>query len=210
VTTPLATSLSARQRYAKRAFDILIGGLLLLLSVPLMALIALLVKLESRGPVLYHQKRLGEKGRIFVMYKFRSMIPGADELIDQVVQISEDGHVLYKWQDDRRVTRLGRFLRRSSLDELPQLFNVLKGDMSLVGPRPELPWMLEHYETWQYERFTVPQGVTGLWQINGRADNPMYLNTGDDLHYINNYSLWLDVVILLKTVPAVLRGTGAY
>lgn len=203
-------SISTRQRRVKRVFDLLVGGTLLLPMIPVMILIALLVKIESAGPAIFSQKRVGENGKLFVMYKFRTMIAEAEQKLDQVVRVSEDGQVLYKMQNDQRVTRFGHFLRRTSMDELPQLFNVLKGDMSLVGPRPELPWLVEYYEPWQYDRFTVPQGITGLWQINGRADKPMHLNSEDDLYYICHYSLWIDIVILLKTIPAALRGSGAY
>jgi len=124
--------------------------------------------------------------------------------------LSWDGVATYKRRDDPRVTRVGGILRRSSLDELPQLWNVLRGEMSLVGPRPELPWLVAKYELWQRKRFAVPQGMTGWWQINGRSDRPMYHNTQDDLYYVQNYSLLLDLQILLRTIPKVLRGDGAY
>ena len=117
---------------------------------------------------------------------------------------------MYKRPDDPRVTRVGRVLRRTSLDELPQLFNVLLGEMSLVGPRPELPNLVEKYELWQRKRFAVPQGMTGWWQVNGRSDKPMHLHTEEDLYYVQNYSIWLDLQILVKTVWVVLRRKGAY
>jgi len=144
------------------------------------------------------------------MYKFRSMVDGADRRQHEVLTTTKDGKIIHKQPDDPRVTKVGRWLRRTSLDELPQLFNVLKGDMSLVGPRPEMPWLVEKYEPWQWQRFAVPQGITGWWQINGRSDRPMHLHTEDDLYYIQNYSLLLDVKILLKTIGVVLRGKGAY
>jgi lipopolysaccharide/colanic/teichoic acid biosynthesis glycosyltransferase len=112
--------------------------------------------------------------------------------------------------DDPRVTRVGRFLRRTSLDEIPQLFNVLKGEMSLVGPRPEMPNLVEKYDLWQRKRFTVPQGMTGWWQVNGRSDKPMHLHTDEDLYYVQNYSIWLDLQIIFKTIWVVLRRKGAY
>ncbi len=129
---------------------------------------------------------------------------------DQVSEVDEEGNVVYKKRDDPRVTRVGRFVRRISLDELPQLFNVLKGDMSLVGPRPEMPWLVEEYDLWQRKRFAVPQGITGWWQVNGRSDKPMHLHTEEDLYYVQNYSLLLDLHILWKTAGVVLRGRGAY
>jgi lipopolysaccharide/colanic/teichoic acid biosynthesis glycosyltransferase len=125
-------------------------------------------------------------------------------------QIIIEAQPVHKFYDDPRVTRTGRFLRRLSLDELPQLVNVLKGDMSLVGPRPELPWLVERYEPWQRKRFEVPQGLTGWWQINGRADKPMHLHTEEDLYYIKHYSLWLDIQVLWRTIKAVLDRRGAY
>jgi len=205
-----APALSEYQRLLKRLFDLVAGGVLTLLALPVMGLVALAVKLDSPGPVFFRQQRVGENGCPFGMYKFRSMVIGAEKMREQVEDMDEEGHVIYKKRDDPRVTRVGRFIRRTSLDELLQLFNVLKGDMSLVGPRPELPWMVEEYEPWQRKRFAVPQGITGWWQINGRSDKPMYLHTEEDLYYVQNYSLLLDLLILWRTVWVVLRGKGAY
>jgi lipopolysaccharide/colanic/teichoic acid biosynthesis glycosyltransferase len=171
---------------------------------------AIAIKLDSPGPILFKQQRVGENGKLFWMYKFRSMVVDAEKMVSQVVKNTADGKVTYKHKNDPRVTLVGRFIRHTSLDELPQLFNVLKGDMSLVGPRPELPWLVELYEPWQRKRFAVPQGITGWWQVNGRSDKEMHLHTDEDLFYIQNYSLWLDICILLKTPWVALRGRGAY
>jgi exopolysaccharide biosynthesis polyprenyl glycosylphosphotransferase len=198
------------QRLIKRLFDLVIASILFVAALVPMAVITLLIKLDSEGTVLFRQQRVGENGRLFAMYKFRSMVAGADEMIDKVMEVTEDGRVLFKKADDPRVTRVGRLLRHTSLDELPQIFNVLKGEMSLVGPRPELPWLVGQYEPWQHKRLAVPQGMTGWWQINGRAEKPLHLHTEDDLYYVQNYSLWMDIYILLKTPWVVLRGKGAY
>jgi len=198
------------QRLIKRLFDITIAGVILLFLLPLILLLALIIKLDSKGPVIFRQQRVGENGRLFGMFKFRSMIVGAEKLQDKVKTTDARGNVIFKTADDPRVTRIGRLLRRTSLDELPQLFNVLKGDMSLVGPRPELPMLVGQYEPWQHKRFAVPQGMTGWWQVNGRADKPLHLHTEDDIYYIQNYSLWMDIYILLKTPWVVVRGKGAY
>lgn len=198
------------ERLIKRLFDLFVGGLLTLFMSPILIIIGAAIRLDSDGPILFRQKRVGENGRLFTMFKFRSMIDGAEGLQPQYTRVTDNGVILFKRADDPRVTTVGRFLRRTSLDELPQMINVLKGDMSLVGPRPELPWLVDRYEPWQRKRFAVPQGITGWWQVNGRANKPMHLHTEDDLYYVQNYSLWLDVYILIKTVFVVLRGTGAY
>lgn len=198
------------QRLLKRIFDLALGMLTLLLALPVLGAIALAVKLDSAGPVLFRQQRVGENGRIFGMYKFRSMVEGAEAMQKQVSKVNSNGQLIHKCPDDPRVTRIGRILRRTSLDELPQLLNVLKGDMSLVGPRPELPWMVGQYEPWQHKRLAVPQGMTGWWQVNGRADKPLHLHTEDDIYYVQHYSLWMDIYILLKTPWVVMRGIGAY
>lgn len=204
------------QRLMKRIFDLVVGGFTTLCLSPILLVIAFLIWLDSgfnmNGPIIFQQQRVGENGRIFKMYKFRTMIPEADEQREKIIEINPaDGRILFKKSPtDPRITRIGRFLRRTSLDEIPQLFNVLKGDMSLVGPRPELPWLVDQYELWQRKRFAVPQGMTGWWQVNGRSDKPLYLHTEDDLYYVQNYSIWMDIYILLKTPWVVLRGKGAY
>ncbi len=197
-------------RVIKRVFDLGIGIVGLIFALPLMLLTALAIKLESPGPVLFKQQRVGENGRLFTMFKFRSMVVNAEKLQAEALKTTESGVVLHKRPNDPRVTRVGRFIRRTSLDELPQLFNVLKGDMSLVGPRPELPFLVERYERWQRQRFAVPPGMTGWWQVNGRGEKLMHLHTEDDLYYIQNYSPLLDIQILWRTVGVVLRGRGAY
>lgn len=206
----LAGVLTRRQRLVKRAFDLVVAALLALAALPVMLAIAIAIKLDSPGPVLFLQQRVGEGGRLFTMYKFRSMVKDAEERQAEVNVRDERGRLIHKRPGDPRVTRLGRWLRRSSLDELPQLFNVLKGDMSLVGPRPEMPWIVAQYAPRQYRRFAVPQGLTGWWQVSGRANKVMHLNTEDDLYYIDNYSLWLDIVILCKTLWVVLQRKGAH
>jgi exopolysaccharide biosynthesis polyprenyl glycosylphosphotransferase len=204
------SALTPGQRLLKRAFDIGASLLLLLLLSPIMLLIALLIKLESAGPIFFLQERIGEQGQRFKMIKFRSMYQDADRRWHEVARRDESGRLVHKTSDDPRVTRVGRKLRRTSLDELPQLLNVLRGEMSLVGPRPEMPYIAAEYEPWQWQRFRVPPGITGWWQVNGRSDKPMHLHTEDDLYYIQNYSFWLDLRILLKTVVVVWQGHGAY
>jgi len=198
------------QQTVKRGFDLVIGGLSTLLALPLMVIMAILIKLDSPGPIFYTPDRVGQNGRIFKMYKFRSMVVDADERRQEVITYTEDGKPIHKQAEDPRVTRVGKFIRRASLDELPQLLNVLKGEMSLVGPRPEMPWLVDLYEPWQYKRFAVPQGITGWWQINGRSSKPMHLHVEEDLYYIQNYSLLLDIIILWKTLGAVLKRRGAF
>lgn len=198
------------QRLIKRTFDIVVSGIALVLALPLMGLIALAIKLDSAGPVLFKQSRVGEKGRIFFMYKFRSMYDGAEAQQAHINRLTAEGKIIHKCVDDPRITAVGRIIRRLSLDELPQLFNILKGEMSLVGPRPELPWLVDEYEPWQRKRFEVPQGLTGWWQVNGRSENPMHLHTDEDLYYIKHYSLWLDLRIIWRTVRAVINRRGAF
>lgn len=205
-----APALSEYQRMVKRLFDLVIAVATLPLCLIAMGIIALAIRSESPGPVLFRQKRVGENGRLFEMQKFRTMVVDAENQRHLVEQIDPNGNLIHKKPDDPRVTKVGHILRRFSLDEIPQIFNILRGEMSLVGPRPELPYLVKNYQPWQYKRFAVPQGMTGWWQVNGRSNKPMHLNTEDDLFYIQNYSIWLDIQILLKTVWVILRGEGAY
>jgi exopolysaccharide biosynthesis polyprenyl glycosylphosphotransferase len=206
-----SSAINGYVRVVKRVFDMVLSGAFLTLSLPVMGIIAIAIKRDSPGPVIFRQWRVGENGRLFTMYKFRTMVDGADKQLAQVMDKTAEGKVVHKRADDPRITRLGHFLRHFSLDEIPQLFNVIKGDMSLVGPRPELPDIVDQfYEPWQRRRLAVPPGMTGWWQISGRSDKPMHLHTEDDLYYIQNYSLLLDLRILIETLGATIRGRGAY
>ena len=205
-----ATAFSYYQHLTKRAFDLIVGTIVTLFALPLMAIAAVAIKLDSPGSIIFKQQRVGENGRVFSMYKFRSMVADAEKQHKHMIHYDKEGQVVHKVPNDPRVTRVGNFIRRTSIDELPQLFNVLKGNMSLVGPRPELPLLVDKYEPWQRKRFAVPQGITGWWQINGRSDQPMHLNTDLDLFYIRNYSIMLDLYILWRTIAAVFKGKGAF
>lgn len=195
----------------KRVIDIAATGIGLLLISPLLVVIALAIKLESRGPVLFSQIRAGVGGKPFRMYKFRTMVANADQMKRQLQHLNESGDPrLFKIKNDPRITRVGRILRKTSLDELPQLLNVLRGDMSLVGPRPFFPDDLETYEPHHFERLHALPGITGLWQVSGRSDIMDFEEVVRlDAHYIRHWSLWLDFKILWKTIPAAL-GRGAY
>lgn len=202
--------LSLKQYITKRLFDLVLVLSVLPFVLPVMSLVALAIRLDSPGPILFKQKRMGEAGHTFTIYKFRSMVANAESLQHKVTQYDKHNNRIHKARKDPRVTRVGRLIRRTSLDELPQLFNVLKGDMSFIGPRPELLSLIANYQSWQYKRFSVPQGMTGWWQVNGRSDKIMHLNTIYDVYYVQNYSLVLDLQILLKTPLAVLKGRGAF
>jgi len=202
--------LSARQRAIKRAMDV-VGALIgIIVWAPLVPIIALAIKLDSKGPILYEQERVGEEGKVFQMYKFRSMVDGAEEMLDELVDFEEWPSPAFKIKDDPRVTWVGRILRRTSLDEIPQFWNVLRGDMSLVGPRPEEARVVHLYADWHRRRLAVKPGMTGPMQVNGRGDLPLDKRVRLEIDYIENYSLLTDVAMLLKTVPAILLGRGAY
>jgi exopolysaccharide biosynthesis polyprenyl glycosylphosphotransferase len=202
--------LTGVRRVGKLALDLVGGFLLTLLWSPLMAVAAIAIRLDDRGPVLYRQTRIGEGGDPFTMFKLRTMQVGADDRIGSLEELNDSDGVLFKIQDDPRVTRVGRVLRRWSLDELPQLFNVVRGEMSLVGPRPPLPREVARYSEAAQRRLLVKPGMTGLWQISGRADLSWEDSLRLDLWYVENWSFSQDVVILLKTTRAVLSREGAY
>lgn len=198
------------QRVAKRLVDLVLGGVAVLCALPVMGVIALAIRLDSPGAMIFRQQRVGENGRLFTMYKFRTMVADAEEKRQMVMSATASGKMIHKRADDPRVTRVGRVLRRLSLDELPQLVNVLRGEMSLVGPRPEMPWVVAQYDPWQYQRLAVPQGMTSWYVVNGRSEVPMHLNTQEDLRYVRDYSLFQDLKILWMSVGAVLKGRGAF
>lgn len=191
--------LSPVNAFLKRSLDLAIAIPVSLLVLPFMAIITLIIRLDSDGAAIFSQERIGKDGRRFRLYKFRTMY-------DTVEPYAPAPNT----PEDPRITRIGKFLRRTSLDELPQLWNVIKGDMSVVGPRPEMPFVVAQYEPWQKRRLDVPQGITGLWQVAGRKKLPLHLNLEYDFYYIRNWSLILDVVILIKTVRVVLTGAGAF
>ncbi len=193
----------------KRAFDLAASALALAVLSPLLLLVSLAVRLDSPGPVLFRQRRVGLNGRQFTLYKFRSMRVGAEAEQARLAAMNEMDGPVFKLRDDPRVTRVGRTLRRTSLDELPQLWNVLRGEMSLVGPRPPLPDEVRRYERWQRRRLSVKPGLTCTWQVSGRSEVGFHRWMELDLAYIDGWSLWKDVRIVLRTIPAVILGRGA-
>ena len=177
---------------------------------PILLIILVLIKIDSPGPYLYRHKRVGYRGRYFDFYKFRTMVANADVLLAKLQNQSDRQGPVFKMTNDPRVTKFGRFLRRFSIDELLQLFNVLKGDMSLVGPRPQVLWEAAAYDDWAKRRLRVLPGITGLWQVSGRANLSYEEMIELDIYYIENWTPGLDIKILLKTVPAIFGKTGAY
>ncbi|MBM3710707.1 MAG: exopolysaccharide biosynthesis polyprenyl glycosylphosphotransferase, partial [Actinobacteria bacterium] len=177
---------------------------------PIYLIVAVLIRIDSKGPVFFQQKRMTKDCKIFYMYKFRTMYVEAEERLKDLLQLSEVDGPIFKMKNDPRITRVGRFLRKFSIDELPQIINVLKGELSLVGPRPPLPNEVEKYDEWEAKRMNVKQGITGLWQISGRSDLSFEEMARLDLYYIQNWSIEMDLKIILKTIPAVLFGKGAY
>ena len=194
----------------KRGFDILASGVALVLLSPLFGILTVKIKKEDGGPAFYSQTRIGKNGKPFKMWKFRSMIVNADKMIEQLEEQNEIDGAMFKIKDDPRVTKIGHVIRKYSLDELPQLWNVLKGDMSLVGPRPPLPMEVADYTDYDKLRLTVTPGCTGLWQVTKRNDADFDEMVELDLEYINKSSLWFDFKILLKTVGVVIHPNSAY
>lgn len=192
-------SFSGMDQFLKRGLDVVVAGLMLVILAPVMAIIAVAVRVTSSGPAIFAQKRVGFRGEAFTIFKFRTMYAHVPRYASTPEQ-----------DNDPRVTPVGRFLRKTSLDELPQLWNVLRGDMSLVGPRPEMPQHVENYQPWERTRLDVVPGLTGMWQVHGRSDIPLQENIEYDLYYVRNQSLTLDFKILIKTVFVVLYGKGAY
>lgn len=203
-------SISGWKLVLKRALDVTVALLGLIVLSPLMALTALLIKLDSPGPVLFKQVRVGKGGRQFVLYKFRSMRDGAEKEQEKLAELNEAIGPIFKVHDDPRVTRLGKILRRISLDELPQLYNILRGEMSLIGPRPPLPSEVEQYQEWHKRRLEASPGITGLWQVSGRSQLTFDEMVLLDIYYIENWSPALDSTIFLRTIPRVILGDGAY
>ena len=206
----IRTQTSAADALGRRALDVTVAALALLLLLPLLAVIALLIRLDSPGPVLFIQKRVGKDGGEFSVFKFRSMFTNAEDRLASVLNANERSGPVFKMRLDPRVTRIGRPLRRCSLDEVPQLLNVLRGEMSLVGPRPALPREVALYTPEQKLRLSVTPGLTGLWQVSGRATLSFEQSVALDLEYVRRQSVGLNVVLILKTIPAVLTGHGAY
>ena len=215
-----AQTLKAQQLVIKRVADVTGAALGLLILSPLLLLLGVIVKLDSRGPVFFRQERIGSGGRRFNVLKFRTMRDGVSDQAhrtlvarmmrgeDATAAVAKDGRPVFKLTQDDRVTRVGRWLRRMSLDELPQLVNVLRGDMSLVGPRPPLPYEFEAYNHWQFDRLEVKPGITGLWQVSGRSLLTYRQMCELDVTYVRCWSLWLDIRILLRTIPVVLFNSG--
>lgn len=203
-------TISGLNQIVKRTIDLVFSALILFLAAPLMALLALMIKLESPGPVLFEQERVGKNGRRFTVYKFRSMVEGAEEQQEALQDLNEAEGPLFKIKEDPRITRVGKWLRKLSLDELPQFYNVLRGEMSLIGPRPPLPAEVEKYDEWHKRRLEVSPGLTGLSQISGRSELTFDETALLDIYYIENWSLGLDTKILLQTIPRVIFGNGAY
>lgn len=213
---------SVCQRFCKRTVDVMASLCVLVVGSPFFLVIAVLIKLTSKGPVFFRQERIGENGFRFKCYKFRTMRPDSDDSMHREFAtnfirghmsqsaLDENGSSIYKLQDDPRVTAVGNFLRKTSLDELPQFINILKGEMTIVGPRPPVQYEYDCYEEWHKLRLKVRPGLTGLWQVSGRSTVPFHEMVMLDLYYIENWSLTLDIKIMLRTIPVMLVGTGAY
>ena len=194
----------------KRGIDIIGAGSGLLLLSPVIAIVACAVKFTSKGPIFFSQKRVGKNGQLFDMYKFRSMVVNAEELKEKLAHQNEMSGPMFKMKDDPRVTNVGKFIRKTSLDELPQLWNVLKGDMSLVGPRPSLPKEVKQFEKWMYKRLTVKPGLTCYWQVSGRNNIDFEDWMKLDISYVEDRNLWIDIKLIFKTVLVLFGDKNAH
>lgn len=210
LSAPATRSVPQWWHVAKRAIDILLGTLLLILTAPIVAVACLAIACVTGGTPFFAQERVGMHGRRFRMFKLRTMVNGADAMRQSYMHLNEVDGPVFKIRNDPRLHRLGPFLRRTSIDELPNLLNVVLGEMSLVGPRPPIPSEVEHYDAFAYRRLTVPQGVTCLWQINGRSDVSFEHWMELDNRYVDGWTPWGDLAIVAKTIPAVLRKDGAH
>lgn len=198
-------------RAMKRLIDIVASAAALLMLSPVLLITSLLIKLEDRGAIFFRQQRVGRFGELFGMWKFRSMVPNADKLKDELLAANEmAGGITFKMKNDPRITRIGRFIRKYSVDELPQFWNVFVGDMSLVGPRPAVPREVQHYLVEDRQRLLARPGLTCFWQVGGRSGIDFDGQVELDVRYIQSESVWLDLKLLLKTIPAVLKGDGAF
>jgi len=198
------------QQVIKRGIDIVLSLAAIILLSPLFLLLIVAIKIDSKGVALYKQERVGLNERIFHMYKFRSMVTGAEKEFEQVKELNETNCVMFKAKEDPRITRVGKFIRKYSLDELPQLFNILKGDMSLVGPRPPLPREVEQYKAWHHVKFLEKPGLTGLWQVSGRSNIKDFDKVVSlDYEYLRKWNILMDFAIMFRTIPVVLSADGA-
>ncbi len=208
---PYENAIKPNLGYAKRSMDIAVSSILILLLLPIWVLVALAIKLDSRGPIFYSQARVGYKGQHFKFWKFRSMCIDADQKKQELLNKNDiQGNLLFKMKSDPRISRVGKFIRKYSIDELPQLWNVLIGDMSLVGPRPAVPGEVSQYTSDQRERLLAVPGITCIWQVSGRSEIPFEQQVKMDVDYIKNQSTWMDLKLLVLTIPAVLMAKGAY
>jgi len=197
--------------FIKRALDIIVAALTLLIWSPLILVVIALIKIEDGGPIFFRQTRVGLRGRLFGMWKFRSMVMNADALKDKLLEQNQmQGGVTFKMKNDPRITRIGKWIRKFSVDEVPQLWNVMAGDMSLVGPRPPVPREVREYSIEDRQRLLAKPGLTCFWQVAGRSEIDFAGQVRLDVEYIRSKSVWLDFMLLLKTIPAVLLGKGAY
>ena len=197
-------------KFCKRGIDVIVAGVGLILLSPIITIVACAIKLTSKGPIFFLQKRVGKNGELFNMYKFRSMVVNAEEVKEKLKHKNEMSGPMFKMKDDPRVTKVGKFIRKTSLDELPQLWNVLKGDMSLVGPRPSLPKEVEQFDSWMFKRLTVRPGLTCYWQVSGRNNIDFEDWMKLDVKYVEERNLWIDIKLIFKTVGVLFGDKNAH